>query len=58
MILFDLNVAHSIYRSINIAGQFVKECGTLVGLFPRLQLARSCSAYVNFPIFHLETVFQ
>lgn len=58
MMLFDLNVAYSIYGSINIASQFVKECRMLVGLFSHLQLAISCSAYVNFPIFLLETVLQ
>lgn len=46
--LYDLNVAQSIYESITIASQFVKECGILVELFWHLQLAISCSAYVNF----------
>lgn len=46
--LYDLNVAQSIYESVTIASQFVKECGILVGLFCHLQLAISCSAYITF----------
>lgn len=58
MMFFDLNVAHSIYASINIASQFVRECRILVEIFSHLQLAISCSACVNFPIFQPETLFQ